>query len=79
MKATYTLIIVPHLKKHILLLCNDILLFLSHNKLWLNDQINGFVINACIFLFSTMIQTACLFHLYIFGLKINLSDLFVIS
>ncbi len=52
------------------------LLCLSHNKVWLNDQINCFVINACIFLFSTMIQTACLFCLYIFGLNNNISDCF---
>ncbi len=51
------------------------LLFLSYNKLWPNDQINCSVINACIFLFSTMIQMASLFCLYIFGLNNNPSDL----
>ncbi len=49
------------------------LLFLSHNQLLLNDQINCFVINACIILFSTMIQMVCLFCLYIFGLNNNIS------
>jgi hypothetical protein len=54
------------------------LLFLSHNKLLINDKINCFVINACIFLFLTMIQMVCLFCLHIFGLDNNISDLFIV-
>ncbi len=47
--------------------CSEtILLFLSHNKLYFNDQINCFVINACIFLFSTLSKRVFLFSLYIF-------------
>ncbi len=44
------------------------LLFLSNNKLLLHDRMNCYVMNACIFLFSMMILTACQFPLYIFGL-----------
>jgi hypothetical protein len=43
--------------KNIYCFCLIILSFLSHNKLYPNDQVNCFVIYACIYLFSTMIQT----------------------
>jgi hypothetical protein len=56
--------------------CVTILLFLSNNKLALNDQIKCFVINACIFLFLTMILIACRFSLYILGLNNIISDNF---
>ncbi len=63
--------------RKIIYCCSEtILLFLSHNKLYFNDQINCFVINACIFLFSTLSKTVCLFSLYIFCLDKHLSDLF---
>ncbi len=52
------------------------LLFLSNNKLSLNDLIYCFVINACICLFLTMIQTACQFPLYTLGLDDIISDRF---
>jgi hypothetical protein len=56
MLIQYILIIVLT-PKNIYCFCVTILLFLSHNKLCPNDQINCFVIYACIYLFSTMIQT----------------------
>jgi hypothetical protein len=56
MLIQYILIIFPP-PKNIYCFCVTILLFLSHNKLYPNDQINCFVIYACIFLFSTIIQT----------------------
>ncbi len=56
--------------------CVTILLFLNNNKLALNDQIECFVINACIFLFLTMILKACRFSLYILGLDNIISDHF---
>ena len=63
--------------RNIIYCCSDtILLFLSHNKLYFNDQINCFVINACIFLFSTLSKTVCLFSLYIFCLNKHFSDPF---
>jgi hypothetical protein len=43
-----------------------ILLFLSHNKLYVIDLVYCFNINSCIFLFSTMSKKVCLFSLYIF-------------
>ena len=53
--------------RYIIYCCSEtILLFSSHNKLYFNNQINYFVINACIFLFSTLSKTVCLFSLYIF-------------
>ena len=65
-----------YMRKNMYCFSETILLFLSHNKLYLNDQINCFVINAWIFLLPTMFQMACLFCLYIFCLNNNLSDLF---
>jgi hypothetical protein len=63
--------------RNIIYCCSDTnLLFLSHNKLYFNDQINCFIINACIFLFSTLSKTVCLLSLYIFCLRKYLSDLF---
>ncbi len=56
MLIQYILIIVPPPKK-LYCFCVIILLFLSHNKLYPNDQISCFVIYACIYLFSTMIHT----------------------
>ncbi len=72
----YIFNIVQHEIKHILFYCEIILLFLSHNKLSPNDQINCFIINACILLFSTLSKMVSLFSLYIFGLNKNLSDPF---
>ncbi len=48
MLIQYISIIVPP-PKNIYYFCVIILLFLSHNKLYPNDQINCFVICACIF------------------------------
>ncbi len=63
--------------RNIIYCCSDtILLFLSHNKLYFNDQINCVVINACIFLFSTLSKTVYLFSLYIFCLDKHFSDTF---
>ncbi len=63
--------------RNIIYCCSDtILLFLSHNKLYFNDQINCFVINACIFLFLTLSKMVCLFSLYIFCLDKHFSDPF---
>ncbi len=61
----YILDKVPHEKK-IYCFSVTISLFLSHNKLYLNDLIYCFNINSCIFLFSTMSKEVCLFRLYIF-------------
>jgi hypothetical protein len=49
---------VPHEKKN----CFSVIisLFLSHNKLYLNDLIYCFNINFCIFLFLTMSKKICL-------------------
>ncbi len=54
-------------------------LFLSHNKLYLNDLIYCFNINSCIFLFSTMSKKVCLFSLYIFVLTKTYQIVFIIS
>ncbi len=54
------------MRKNIYHFWETISLFLSHNKLYPNDQINCFVINACILLFWTLSKTVCLFGLYIF-------------
>ncbi len=56
--------------------CVTILLFLNNNELALNDWITCFVIDACVFLFSAMILTACWFSLYILGLDSIISDHF---
>ncbi len=64
------------MQTNIICYCVTILLFLSDNELLLNDQINFYVINACIFLFSTMILMACWFPLYILGLDDIISDCF---
>ncbi len=71
----YTFIIIIYSNKNKLSPCN-IIIILNNNKLSLNDQIKCFVINACIFLFSTMILTACWFALYILGLDHIKSDCF---
>jgi hypothetical protein len=56
--------------RNIINCCSDIiLLFLSHNKLYFNDQINCFVINACIFLFSTLSRMVCLAWIYFVSTK----------
>ncbi len=58
--------------------CVTIFLSLNNNKLAPNDQTKCFVINACIFLFSTMILTACQFSLYNLGLNNIISDHFLL-
>ncbi len=61
--------------RNIMYCCSDtILLFLSRNKLYFNDQINCFVINSYIFLFSTLSKMVYLFSLYIFCLDKHFSD-----
>ena len=63
--------------RNIIYCCSDtILLFLSHTKLYFNDQINCFVINACIFLFLTLSKMVYLFSLHIFCLNKHFSDPF---
>ncbi len=57
------------MKKYIYCFSVTILLFLSHNKLYLNDLIYCFNINSCIFLFLTMSKKVCLFSLNIFCLN----------
>ncbi len=72
-----SIFLIKFLMRKIIYCCSDtILLFLSHNKLYLNDQINCFVINACIFLFLTLSKTVYLFSLYIFCLDKHFSDPF---
>ena len=67
------------MRKNIYCFCETILLFLSHNKLFINDQINCFVLLACIFLFLTKIQMVCQFCLYIFVSTTTYQILFIVS
>ncbi len=54
--------------KNIYCFCVTNIVFLCNNKPYINDQINFYVIIACIFLFMAMIQFVCQFCLYIFVL-----------
>jgi hypothetical protein len=74
----YILDKVPH-EKYIYCFGVTISLFLSHNKLYLNDLIDCFNINSCIFLFSTISKKVCLFSLYMFVSTKTYQIVFIVS